>query len=75
VFDNTLEIPKYSRPVKIKEIEENDFNLNIRRYVDNSPEPEIENVHYNINGHISKQELELINNRWRSLIKVDKLFT
>ncbi|MFN4307154.1 type I restriction-modification system subunit M, partial [Sulfurihydrogenibium azorense] len=39
VFDNNLEIPKYSRLVDIKEIEENDFNLNIRRYVDNSPEP------------------------------------
>ncbi len=76
VFDNTLEIPKYSRPVKIKEIEENDFNLNIRRYVDNSPEPEIENVHYHINGHISKQELELYKQQMEKFnLKVDKLFT
>jgi type I restriction enzyme M protein len=59
VFEGKLEIPKYSRLVDIKEIEENDFNLNIRRYVDNSPEPEIENVHHHIMGSVPKNELEL----------------
>lgn len=76
VFDNNLEIPKYSRLVDIKEIEENDFNLNIRRYVDNSPEPEIENVHYHINGYIPKQELELYKSQMEKFnLKVDNLFT
>lgn len=76
VFDNNLEIPKYSRLVDIKEIEENDFNLNIRRYVDNSPEPEIENVHYHINGYIPKQELELYKQQMEKFkLKVDNLFT
>ena len=59
VFEKKLEIPKYSRLVDIKEIEENDFNLNIRRYVDNSPEPEIENVHHHILGSVPKNEVEL----------------
>lgn len=76
VFDNNLEIPKYSSLVDIKEIEENDFNLNIRRYVDNSPEPEIENVHHHINGHIPKQELELYKPQMEKFkLKVDNLFT
>jgi type I restriction enzyme M protein len=76
VFDNNLEISKYSRLVDIREIEENDFNLNIRRYVDNSPEPEIENVHYHINGHIPKQELELYKQQIKKFnLKTDKLFT
>lgn len=75
VFDNNLEIPKYSRLVDIKEIEENDFNLNIRRYVDNSPEPEIENVHYHINGYIPKQELELYKPQMKKFnISLDNLF-
>ncbi len=75
VFDNNLEIPKYSRLVDIKEIEENDFNLNIRRYVDNSPEPEIENVHYHINGYIPKQELELYKSQMKKFnISLDNLF-
>jgi type I restriction enzyme M protein len=58
VFERKLEIPKYSRLVDIKEIEENDFNLNIRRYVDNSPEPEIEHVHYHLLGGVPKEEIE-----------------
>jgi len=58
VFERKLEISKYSRLVDIKEIEENDFNLNIRRYVDNSPEPEIEHVHYHLFGGVPKEEIE-----------------
>jgi type I restriction enzyme M protein len=58
VFDNRLEVPKYSRLVDIKETEENDFNLNIRRYVDNSPETEAENVSTHIYGGIPREEVQ-----------------
>lgn len=34
VFNQQLELPKYSRLVPIKEIEQNDYNLNIPRYID-----------------------------------------
>jgi type I restriction enzyme M protein len=57
VFHKKIEIPKYSRVVDLKEIEENDYNLNIRRYVDNSPEPEIEDVHAHLVGGIPKREV------------------
>jgi type I restriction enzyme M protein len=59
VFSNKQEIAKYSRLASIKEIEENDFNLNIRRYVDNSPEPEIEDVKAHLAGGIPKREAAL----------------
>lgn len=59
VFDGKKEIPKYSRLVDIKEVEQNDFNLNVRRYVDNSPEPEMEDVHAHLVGRIPKVEVEL----------------
>ncbi|MFA7170020.1 MAG: type I restriction-modification system subunit M [Candidatus Paceibacterota bacterium] len=39
-YDSYKDIEKYARVVDLKEIEENDFNLNIRRYVDNSEEDE-----------------------------------
>ena len=75
VFDNNLEIPKYSKLVDIREIEENDFNLNIRRYVDNSPEPEIENVQYHIKGYIPRKEVELYEPQMgKFLLKTEKLF-
>lgn len=56
VFKNKLEIPKYSRLVDIKELEEEEFNLNIRRYVDNSPEPEPQSVKAHLQGGIPKVE-------------------
>lgn len=58
VFDRKLEIQKYSRLVDTKEIEENDFNLNIRRYVDNSPGPEIEDVTGHLTGGVPRREVE-----------------
>jgi len=59
VFNGKKEIPKYSRLVDIKEIEKNDFNLNIRRYIDNSPEPEMEDVHAHLVGGVPKVEVKL----------------
>ncbi len=63
VFEEKKEIPKYSRLVDLKEIEENDFNLNIRRYVDNSPDPEIEDVHAHLVGGVPKREVEIYKNQ------------
>ena len=57
VFSNTLEIPKYSRLVGLQEIEENEFNLNIRRYVDNTPDPEPEDVRAHLLGGVPKSEV------------------
>lgn len=57
VYRNYLEVPKYSRIVTLDEIEKQDLNLNIRRYVDNSPEPEPHNVRAHLLGGIPKKEL------------------
>jgi len=65
VFDKKQEILKYSRFIDIKEIEENDFNLNIRRYVDNSPDPEIEDVHAHLVCGVPKREVELHKERFQ----------
>lgn len=51
-----LEIPAYSRLVTLKEIEAEDFNLNIRRYVDNTPPPEPHDVKAHIHGGVPKVE-------------------
>jgi type I restriction enzyme M protein len=52
-----MEVDKYSRFVSIQEIEENEFNLNIRRYVDNTPEPEPHDVRAHLLGGVSKKEV------------------
>lgn len=60
VFTNKLEIFKYSRLVDKTEIanSENDYNLNIRRFVDNTPEPEPEDVKAHLTGGIPIAEIE-----------------
>lgn len=60
VFTNKLEIKKYSRLVDKSEIanSENDYNLNIRRYVDNTPDPEPEDVKAHLTGGIPITEIE-----------------
>ena len=44
-YDGEKEVEKFMRVVELAEIEENDFNLNISRYIDTSePEPEVDLV-------------------------------
>jgi type I restriction enzyme M protein len=58
VFTHKREIPKYSRLVEKSEIvEKHDFNLNIRRYVDNTPDPEPEDVQAHLIGGIPEAEV------------------
>lgn len=61
VFTHKKEIPKYSRLVSKKLIvEEHDYNLNIRRYVDNTPEPEPEDVQAHLIGGIPQIEVDML---------------
>jgi type I restriction-modification system DNA methylase subunit len=43
-FNKRLETPKYSRTVSVDEIEKNDFNLNIPRYIDSQEAEDIQEV-------------------------------
>ncbi len=59
VFTHKREIPRYSRLVdKAEIVDAHDCNLNIRRYVDNTPDPEPEDVSAHLMGGIPKAEVE-----------------
>ncbi|HFD87663.1 MAG TPA: type I restriction-modification system subunit M [Gammaproteobacteria bacterium] len=59
VFTHKREIPKYSRLVdKAEIVEAHDYNLNIRRYVDNTPEPEPEDVQAHLIGGVPESEVQ-----------------
>ena len=59
VFNQKRELPKYSRLVPKSEIvDTHDYNLNIRRYVDNTPDPESEDVQAHLIGGIPKAEVD-----------------
>jgi type I restriction enzyme M protein len=57
VYRGQRELPGYSRLVSIDEIEANDWNLNIRRYVDNTPPPEPEDVRAHLLGGVPETEV------------------
>ena len=58
VFTHKRELPKYSRLVPKSEIvDTHDYNLNIRRYVDNTPDLEPEDVQAHLIGGIPEAEV------------------
>ena len=59
IFTHKQELPKYSRLVdKTEIVEKHDYNLNIRRYVDNTPEPEPEDVQAHLIGGVPEAEVQ-----------------
>lgn len=59
VFQNRVEEDKYSRRVPLSVIEkDHDWNLNLRRYVDNTPPPEPEDVACHLHGGVPRAEVE-----------------
>lgn len=59
VYTHKIEIPKYSKLVEVATIaKDHDYNLNIRRYVDNTPEPEPEDVKAHLTGGVPIAEIK-----------------
>lgn len=58
-FDRFEDVPGYARCVALAEIGDaaNDWNLNIRRYVDNSPPPEPQDVRAHLLGGVPAAEV------------------
>lgn len=52
------EVPGFSRVVSRQELADNDDNLNIRRYVDNTPPPEPQDVRAHLVGGVPRTEIE-----------------
>ncbi|MBQ7708002.1 MAG: N-6 DNA methylase, partial [Lachnospiraceae bacterium] len=59
-------IDKFSRKVSRDEIRENDYNLNIPRYVDSSEKPESWDIYASMFGGIPKSELDEFEEYWQA---------
>jgi len=57
-FNAFEDVPGYAAVVEHATLVENDFNLNIRRYADNAPDPEPQDVRAHLLGGIPKAEVE-----------------
>lgn len=68
-------IQGYSKLVSREEIKNNEYNLNIPRYVDSSEKPESYDIYSNIFGGIPKKEVEELSNYWVAFPSLkDELF-
>jgi type I restriction enzyme M protein len=57
-FHNVEDYDSFARVVSRAELAENDDNLNIRRYVDTTPEPEPQDVRAHLHGGIPRREVD-----------------
>ncbi len=75
-FNRGLEIPKYSRMVTRKEIEDNEYNLNIPRYIDSSEPEDMHDLFAHLNGGIPKADIEELAQYWEVFGNLkDELFS
>ena len=64
VFARQLEVPKYSRMISFTEIEKNEFNLNIPRYIDSQMAEDIQDIEGHLRGGIPVRDIEGLSEYW-----------
>ncbi len=64
VFNKQTEVPKYSRMVAVEEIERNEYNLNIPRYIDSQEAEDIQDIKAHLRGGIPKQDIDALGDYW-----------
>jgi type I restriction enzyme M protein len=64
VFLRQTEIEKYSRTIPLKEIEANDWNLNIQRYIDGSEPEDLQDIDAHLRGGIPERDIDALQSYW-----------
>lgn len=66
VYRTMKDVPGYARLVPVSEIAAEDFNCNIRRYVDNAPPPEPHDVRAHLHGGVPVSEVQSLDRFWKN---------
>ncbi len=64
VFGWQREIPRYARMVGFAELEANDFNLNLPRYIDGSAPEDLQDIDAHLKGGIPDVDLDALSAYW-----------
>ena len=64
VWTNQVEIPKFSHFATTEEIEKNEYNLNLPRYIDTSEPEDIQDIEAHLKGGIPENDLDTLQNFW-----------
>ena len=64
VFNKRLDVPKYARIVSFSEIEQNEFNLNLPRYIDSQTSEDIQDIEGHLQGGIPVSDVDSLERYW-----------
>ena len=65
VWTKQLELPKFSRMISVDEIEKNDFNLNLPRYIDSQQAEDLQDIEAHLKGGIPVVDVDALQNYWK----------
>ncbi|HKK01606.1 MAG TPA: type I restriction-modification system subunit M, partial [Desulfuromonadales bacterium] len=64
-FNRQLDIPKFSRMVSLAEIEKNEFNLNLPRYIDSQTPEDLQDIEGHLKGGIPVRDVDALQRYWQ----------
>jgi len=65
VFNNQRQVNGFSRMVSFEEIEKNEFNLNIPRYIESTETEDIQDIEAHLLGGIPNHDISLLHKYWQ----------
>ena len=64
VFNKRLDVPKYARMIARAEIEQNEYNLNLPRYIDSQTPEDLQNIAGHLQGGIPAADVDALHRYW-----------
>ena len=64
IFTRQAELLKYSRMVSLEEIEKNEFNLNLPRYIDSQQAEDLQDIEGHLHGGIPCADIDSLKRYW-----------
>lgn len=64
IFNDQTEIPKFSRLVSLDEIQKNEYNLNLPRYIDSQVVEDKQDIAGHLQGGIPKADIDALSKYW-----------
>lgn len=63
-YSKGVEVDGYARSVSFEEIEKNDFNLNLPRYIDNRAAEDLQDIEAHLQGGIPQRDVDALQGYW-----------
>jgi type I restriction enzyme M protein len=67
VFEQQIELPRYSRFVPNEEIQKHEYNLNIPRYIDSSEPEDSQDIEAHLKGGIPNSDIAVLGKYWAAM--------